>query len=441
MKRSQREAAARGSTHLLRLSLPAVRSNGSFEGSDILAEGAAVPAILLCRAYRAVMAWALTPAAEHPGLFPGGAADELRRLLDRSGVPGELHAPLEVVCELLADPAGGEAGRVAEACARIGEWAERRGDAPATALRFSQAAALSLPNDGPLAYRAGYVARRQASWDVAELWFRHASTVSRRNRDWKSHALAYIGIGNSHYQRGRYPSAKREHLKALRVSKRHGLRGLEGMAFHDLFAVAIETAEWAQAEAYAQQSFRAYGPEHPNVPNLAHDIAYFWNTRGHYARALPVLTALLPHYHHARDRIRVLGAVGRAAGGCGERETFMSVWQEMWQLAPGLVREPALPASLLQIAYGAAGLREWSLACAAAELALKTATARGEADVVADAEKTLADIGNEAVDELRAEPSLSGIEAGADRFAEELVASLQGSSLNHTGSPSWSAMS
>jgi tetratricopeptide (TPR) repeat protein len=425
MKRSQREAAMRGSTHLLRLSLPAVRSNGSFEGADILAEDGAVPASVLYPAYRSVMAWALTPAAEHPGLFPAGAGDETRRLMAAAEVPRELDPALQTLCEMLDDPPGADASRVSEACMRIGEWAERLGSAPATALRFLQAAATCSPNDARVAYRAGYVARHQAIWDVAELWFRHSGTVGRRTRDWRSHALAYTAVGNCFYQRGRHQLAKREHLKALRVSRRHGLTELEGMAYHDLFAVAIELGDWSEADVCAQRSFHAYGAEHRNVPNLAHDVAYFWNTRGHYSRALPVFLALLPHYTRPQNRIRVLGAIARAAGGCGEREVFNRASEELWGLVPLIEREPALPASLLQNAYGAAALQNWELARAGAEFALRAAVARGEADVITDAERTLDLISRESIQDLRSEPTAAGGSSGADLLAEELVASLQ----------------
>lgn len=425
MKRSQREAAARGSTHLSRLSLPAVRSNGSFEGSDILAEAGAVPAILLCQVYRGVMAWALTPAAEHQGLFPPGAAAETRRLMREAPVPEELRPALETVCGLFDDPAGTDSQRVADACMRIGDWADRKGDAPATAFRFLQAGGTCSPNDARLAYRAGYVARRQAVWDLAEMWFRHSTTVSRRSRDWNSHATGYLALGNSYYQQGRYQAAKREHLKALRVGKRHGLREIQGRAHHDLLAVASELGELAEAEGHAQKALHAYGPRHPNVPPLAHDIAYFWITRGYFRRALPVFRALLPHFITPQDRLRTLGSICRAAGACGDPETFLGAWRELRQHAPDVEWAPALPASLLQAAYGAVGLKDWSLAQYAAEYALRTASARGEADVVADAERTIASIQAHDASTVEADAEQGVYEVRSDTLARELVASLE----------------
>lgn len=428
MKRSEREAATRGSTHLLRLSLPAVRSNGSFEGADILAESAAVPAVLLCQVYRGVMAWALTSAAEHPGLFPAGAGEEGRRLLEASPVPAELRPALETACELLDDPVGADPKRVAEACARIGDWAERRGDAPATALRFMQAAATCSPNDARIAYRAGRIARQRANWDLAELWFRHSSTVGRRTHDWQAHATAYLGLGNAYYRQGRYTPARREHLKALRVAKRHGLREIQGMAFHDLFAVAIELRDYGRADEYGQAAFEAYGTRHPAIPALAHDIAYFWNTRGMYRQALPVFSALLPHFRDSAHYLSVLASLGRAAGGAADKGTFMSAWVAAWDLAPAMEGSAILVTSMLELAYGAAEVQEWHLADTAVRRAIDLARRRGETDVVVRGGQLLESIARSGPVPL--DPDVESTVAPRplerrDRFVGELVASLQ----------------
>ncbi len=425
MKRSQREAAARGSTHLLRLSLPAVRSNGSFEGADIIAEADAVPAVLLCQVYRGVMSWALTPAVEHDGLFPPGAGAETRRLLAESAVPEELRSVLETLCALFDDPLAADPQRVAEACMRVGEWADARGDAPATTLRFLQAGATCSPNDARMAYRAGYVARRQAVWDVAELWFRHSSTVSRRSRDWESHATAYLALGNNYYHQGRYTLARREHTKALRVSKRHGLQELQGRAYHDLMAMAIVTGDALSAEVNAQKAFRAYGSRHPNIPTLAHDIAYFWHGDGHYARALRIFQALLPHFTQPEPRMRVLGSIGRGAGACGQHQVFEEAWIAGWQLAGSLGRgSTAVAPAMLHLAHGALGLGEWDRAESAIRYALELAKTRNEFDVVNDGERllqvVLARVGSAVSPDFR---SVSTAES--EILANDLVSSLE----------------
>lgn len=429
MKRSQREAAASGSSHLLRLSLPAVRSNGPFEGADILGEAGSVPAILLCQVYRVVMAWALTPAAEHDGLFPPSAAAETRRLMEEVTLPEGLRPALDAICRLAADPVGADARRVAEACAHVGEWAERKGDAPATALRFLQAAATCSPNDPRLAYRAGYIARRGAVWDVAELWFRHSSTVGRRIRDWEAHATAYLALGNNYYYQGKYSRAKREHTKALRVSKRHGLRELQGRAYHDLMGMAILTGEDRAVEPYAERALQAYGARHANVPLLAHDVAYFWHTHGQFARALRVYRALLPHVSQPTSRLMVLGSIGREAGECGYREIFAEAWQHLWDLIPSIESVTAVPPALVQVAHGAIRLEEWDLAESAVNYALEIAHSRGESDVVSEAEHLLS-LSRERSAALRTRRAPhANAEPTAESLANELVSSLEATAV------------
>jgi tetratricopeptide (TPR) repeat protein len=389
MKRSERESRSTGSTHLRRVSLTNVRPREAFAGADIVHEVPVAQALPLLSSYRSVMAWALAAPQERPELFPAGAAQELRGLVSVTPLPDELRAALENVAELLEDPVAMSGRRVADACVQVAEWAERRGDAPSTAFRFVQAAGMCAPNDARLAYRAGVAARQRALWEVAELWFRHAISVGRRMRDWKTHATAYLGLGNNFMRQGRYAAAQREHLKALRVAKRHGLQEVQGKACHDLFVVAIETGDAQKAEEYGRAAFYAYGAEHPIVPVLAHDIAYFWSLQGQFSRSLPVYGALRPHMRDRENRLRVLASAGRAAGGAGDRDTFMEIWAAAWEMAPLMDGTAVLVTSMLELALGAADLLEWDHALTAAERAASSAQERGEEDVVAKADSLM----------------------------------------------------
>ena len=425
MKRYEREAASTGSSFLLRLTLPVVRSGAPFEGAEILDELPSSTGLVLWQGYRTAMAWVLAPPHEREGLFAPGAEGEIRSALDSADLPPELGPAVEVVRDILADPVAVDPRRVADACTVVADWAERRGDAPVTALCFTQAAAMCLPDDARLAFRAGGMARRRGSWDVAELWFRHASTVGRRRHDWEGHALAYLGLGNSYYQQGRYTAAKREHRKALRVSRRHGLREVQGRAHHDLFAVAIVTGDTAGAESAARLAFDAYGSTHPRIPALAHDTAYLWLTQGCFRRALPVFQALLLHFEQPQDRLRVLASVGRAAAGCGERSVFEEVRGEVWRLVTEVEGTEVAATSLLQVAHGAAALEAWGRAEEAAGRALAIGLQRGEVDIVSQAESVLGEVRSRHLLQLVVRPpSDSGVRAEADAFATSLVTSL-----------------
>ncbi len=424
MKRSRRDAAARGSSHLARLSLPAFRPPEPFEGSEILREIPEAPAFLLCQAYRSVMAWALVPAAEREGMFAPGAADAVRERVRGTPMADGMRVALEVVCNLLADPAGADPRRVSAACVSVAEWAEERGSAPSTSIRFMQAAATCASDDSRLAYRAGCVARKQAVWETAELWFRHAISVGRRNHDWEAHATAYLGLGNNYYNQGRYAPARREHMKALRVSRRHGLRELQGRAYHDLLAMAIMTGDAAAAETFGPRAFYAYGPTHENVPLLAQDIAYFWITQGEFGRALRVYQALRPHLRQSDGRVRGLGVLGRAAGECARPDVFEDAWAELWRMAPAAENSSALSPSLLQLAHGAVRLGDWDRAEQAARYALRVAGPRGETDVIAEAEELLTVVRDRSPVPVLHAPEAPG-SGEAETLASDLVASLE----------------
>lgn len=424
MQEPERDSSPGASPYLERADLPALRSPEPFTGADIIREVPAGPAILLCQAYRAVMLWAATPPQEHAELFAPTAREDAWELLPVTPMPDDLRGALEAIRALTAGPAGADPRAVAAACTQISGWAQRCG-APDTAYRFVQAAGTCAAADARLAYRAGCMARRRSEWYLAKLWFRHAIAVGRRTRDWEGHATAYLGLGNTYYRQGKYPAARREHRKALRVGMRHGLREVQGAAFHNLFAVAVEV--WDEsAEEYARKAFHAYGPDHSRVPALAHDIAYFWNTRGRFSRALPVFRALLRHFHEREDWVRVIASYGRAAGGLGEREEFERAWRQVAEVAPELEGTAVLNTSFLELAYGAASLRDWERAEETATSALDAARGRGEVDLASNAEELLATI---AVDR-NAESNVSssrnlGAGGEPDPFVTDLVRSLE----------------
>lgn len=426
MKRTKPASSSAGSPHLLRLSLPVMRPGEPFEGAGILAELPSAPGGLLFTAYRSLMAWALAPAAERAELFAPAAAAEMRGALRCTPADAELRDALDGVCDLVDHPVEARPRRVSELSLRIAGWAEEFG-APETAFRFVQAAGLCAPADAILAHRAARMARQRGMWALAELWFRHSISLSRRSRDWEAHATAYLGLGNTYYRHGRFSAAQREHRKALRVSSRHGLRALRGAALHNLFLVAVEVGEPERAESHAEAAFEAYGPRHSTVPALAHDIAYFWSRQGLFRRSLPVFRALLPHFTEPQDRLRVQASLARAAGAEGRREAFDEAWSDVWSLVPGLTGTPVVTTSLMQVAHGAASLGDWRRAERAAGAALAAATARDESDVAAEAERVLALSAERTPVEPSGAPAAAPDAVEVDPFVDALVTSLQDS--------------
>jgi tetratricopeptide (TPR) repeat protein len=298
-------------------------------------------------------------------------------------LPPETKKPLRVIARMMGAAAATPADGVADACARLARWADREGKL-GSALAFMQAAAIAAPDDSRAAYETGRLARRAAEYARASSWFEEATSRALRMENHAVHALAHIGMGNLHLQRGSFPKAQRSHTEALTIARRHGLREIEGMACHDLFVIADESSDFAAADRWAAAALRAYGPGHPRLPNLANDVAVFWMNRGEFARALPVLRELLPHLLH--DPLLPLGNLARAAGAAGDLNTFAEARERLWQIVCSTAAAEHSAQALLDVAQGAASLRNWDQAEEASALALRHARQRSQGQVQIQAE-------------------------------------------------------
>ena len=359
-----------------------------FEGLSILDEVKGDLGLVLWRSVRNLLLWASTPEASRGALFAGSAASVRAEDLAGAEVDPELLAPLSVIVTLLERPAHADLLRVVNACRRIALWAEQRG-ALGTALEFSQAAALAAPESASLAFSVGRLARRRAEYDRAESWYARAVIQGRQAGDWRSYAQALAGLGNLHVQRGNYPAARRTHERCLRAAHRHGLREIEGSAYHNLFAVSVETGAGFEADVLAEQAFSAFGPEHEMLPRLGYDVAYHWALQGFFAGALRVAAALLAHFTAPTERALVLGLVARAAGGAGERPSFERAAAEMRRLIEEESVSDAAARALLGLAHGALSFGMWEQAREWAQEAAARATKRREGRVALEAEAVL----------------------------------------------------
>jgi tetratricopeptide (TPR) repeat protein len=403
---------------------PLTRGSETLEGMDILREVGGEAGILLWQAYRNVMFWATAEPAERGKLFSAEAGQKrMTELLD-AAIPTDLLEPLVAVGRMLSTPESTTGEAIAEACRALSAWAEQQGY-EATSLSFTQAAALAAPHRATLAHAVGKLARRRGDMARAETWFRHAIMVARQTSDWDSYVRAYLGLGTLLMVRGNYPQAHRMHVKALRAARRKGLVKLQGAALHDLFVIATETNRPEQALEYARAAFRAYGPDHAEMPKLAHDIAYFWMNQGQFGRALPVFLALAPYFKGTPDEFRSHAHVARAAGGKGDRDLFRREWNEAMKLSRQPEVEKYLADALLELGLGASSLSEWDRAEQALERAIEVSQKRGETMVRMRAEGVLESVrsGRRVEQQVAARRSAEKEEA-ADLLAERLVESL-----------------
>lgn len=396
----------------------------TLEGMELLREVPGETGVLLWQAYRNVMFWATAEPQERGKLFAADAGQHRLEDLLAADVPSGIVDALVAVGRMLGAPENTSGEAVADACRTVADWAEREGY-EATALSFTQAAALAAPRSAPLALAVGRLARGRGELPRAETWFRHAIMVARQTGDWEAYGRAYLALGNMARDRGNFPMSQRMHIKALRSGKRKGLLPIVGLASHDLFVLAIEAGRTEQAEHYARQAFRAYGPQHKKLPALAHDIAYSWMNQGYFARALPVFEALLPLFPEAKDQLLVRAHVVRSSGGSGQREIFRKTWNEAMKLTREPNVTPVLADALLEMARGATSMGEWDRAEQVAERAITVASERSESAILIRGEGILESIRNgRSVEKAVAARAGRGSDQ-ADSLAHEMVRSLE----------------
>ena len=356
-----------------------VQGNETLEGTEMLDEISGAQGLVLWQSMRDVTLWALVrDPAEREGLFGPGAYERRLKDLESAGLDAAVEAPLRALAAISRDPMGVTEQEVLTACREVSQWAEER-DLKATSISFAAAGAVAAPANAAAGFRVGQLARRKAEYARAETWFRRTIGLGRQAKDWASYSEAFLGLGNLYRQRGNHAAARRFHIRALRASRRHGLRDIQARALHDLMAVAIETDNAAEALDHARSAFRAYGPHHPRLPALAHDVAYFWMTRGRFVNALSVFQAVLPLLTNPSERLLAQADIARAAGAAGNREVFEEAWNEVWGNAGDWHQRETAAQALLDLARGAASLKEWSRAERAATAGREIAQRREEA--------------------------------------------------------------
>jgi tetratricopeptide (TPR) repeat protein len=374
----------------LELVHPFVLQGGAVTGAELLADPAGPRAVELLRVYRLVLAWTAG----------GGDPDRdavLRleaRFLSRLDHDA-LAAPLAVLAVALLDPAGADRSRVARACLCVAEWAVER-NANQTAISFTQLAALACPTQARYAWMTGRFLRRQGSLRDAERWLRRTHRVAVWTGDPEASGLSLNSLGNLNLAAGRYQVARRLLFRALRVSRRHGLRHLEGEISHDLFVAHAERGEIAPAERFAIDAFAIYGSTHPRLPMLAHDVAQFWSERGCYWRTLPIFLALLPRFEHPAERARVLAGAARAAGALSLRSRFEDLWNDLQKVLSAVDDARTAASALHEVGIGAMSLGEWRLAETVFIRAQVLAEACGAADVSGRVDVALAQVRKQA---------------------------------------------
>jgi tetratricopeptide (TPR) repeat protein len=396
-----------------------------FEGLSMLDEIPGELGMVLWQSLRDAMLWGRSNPAERATLFAEDAERARIAAVLAAGAPVEVEEPLKAIAAMLGGTETVREENVALACRELSQWAEARG-LLATALAFAQSAAVVTPADPAVSYNVGRLARRRKEHPRAETWFRRTVALARQAGDWPTYALSFVGLANVYVNRGNYPAARRFLERALRAAGRNSLHDIEGMAQHDLFGIALESGEVAEANEWARRAYEAYGPLHPNLPRLAADVAYFWVTQGYFAPALPVLHTALRHFEQPADRLSVLGDIGRAAGGAGDRATFQQAWDEAMELIAANGGQDTTVRAYLDLAHGALSLGAWERAEDAAQRALDGAARNGDAKTRLSAEPLIEAARRHQHAERAVAATREPWRDTADELSTEFVHSLEG---------------
>lgn len=393
---------------------------GDVGGAVLVSELPEEYALPVWRTYRIVLALARTA---------GDALDrtELARweaslLANAASWDADVWSALTMIATAMRNPADAYRERIAFALMALTDWCVNHA-APGAAVALAEAAALVVPTNPRYAYVLGRMYRERGNYRDAELWLDRSHRVAVWNADREAQAIALNSLGNLKQQVGRYAEAEELLHAALRTARRARLDERIPFIYHDLLVVAVYTGNLARAGEYAREALHGYPPGHPNVPKLAHDIAWLWFQHGYFRRALQVFDALLLHFTDSGPRLHVLGYAARAAGATHDEAAFDRYWAEAWQVVGADVGDRLRAAAALELAHGALDLSRWAAADQALHVAVESATAGGENETFVKASAALERLGRREAADSIAVP-LGRVLRGEDAFAGELAAAL-----------------
>lgn len=361
------------------LSAPPLRqSEEAAEGAEVIRELPGPDGIVLAGALRDLTLWLDTPADERGALFTADAAARRTAQIKLSQIEEALWVPVFTLSTIAEDPANVAQSRLLYACRRIVSWAEERGR-PATKLAFTQAAALLSPDDATLALEVAKLAREAADHARAESWFRHTVRLSRRN-DWENYVWAYVGLGVLYIHAGNLAAASTVMQRALRAAVRHRLRPLSGVAHHHLFHLAAEAGKPRSAAEHIVAALNAYGPDHPRLPYLVSDVAWFWLQVGKPRPALALFERVLVALTNPNERTMVSANSTWAAAVACERIQYERMRERTLAFAQEAQGRAYLDHAYTALAYADIHMQEWERAADTAKQALTLALATGNAE-------------------------------------------------------------
>lgn len=328
------------------------------EGSHVLQEHQGTRALLLWAVVRDVTLWADSPPERRVGLFAPQAEAARREALRAARLEAGLELSLSTLSTVVSHAAQASPAIVSLVCLEVARWAREQG-AMGTAVAYAQAAAFAHPEAAPPALAAGQLTVEWGRDRRAETWLRRAIGLARRAGDWESYGTAYVALGEVYERTGRMAAAPRYFLQAARLARRQGYRGLRGEALHGLVRTSLAAGALEAAEQYAQLAQRSYGPAHPRLPELHHDVARMLMARGQHDRAVPLLRRLAGTFSDPARRADCHARLAYASAVLRDARLYERSWMEAWALLDAPSAASAAPGVLRHLGHAAALRHDW----------------------------------------------------------------------------------
>ncbi|MET0398392.1 MAG: tetratricopeptide repeat protein [Longimicrobiaceae bacterium] len=352
---------------------------------DLLRDDTGPLGFLLWRIISDVLLWTGCPPDQRAGLFRDAREGRGEPLAYATLAAPELREPLRVLLTVSVTPELADAGAVAEACARVVEWAEGQ-NMKETAVQFAEAAARIEPEVSRRAYTPGRLCRRLGAHHRSAMWYWRAARLARRAHKLGvrgseiDFANAHLGLGTLEHGLGRYEQAEHHFLKAAHAALKMGRKSLAAGAHHNLIGVTYEQGRVNEALQHAELAARLYPVGHPFFPRLAHDIGFLWLKQDYFSSALLLFEKVLPWVERQRERILALASLARSAAAVKDHIRFERAATEV--LAMAAADNELAASSLYHVAEGERSFWKWDRAELLAQRALRLAEERQNETVV-----------------------------------------------------------
>jgi hypothetical protein len=292
----------------------------------------------------------------------------------------EALAGLDVGLRASALDGGGAIG-VAQDCADIAAWLERR-CALLTACGYAEAAVALDAAKPEHALAVSRLARGLGRMGEAVEWGVRAWRLAGRARDADTRAAALVALGQTAAAAQRYGDAARVLALALRHALAHGAAERAGDALREMALVRHAQERDEEALDLVVQALAAYGARIACVQALARTLLAMWVESSEYPGAVLLGKLLLSLPLVPGDELAVCALLARAGAALGWELSYESFCLRAILSLARLSPESPHAGPMLDLARAHGALGFWPRVLLAADRALADAQEHGDHEAV-----------------------------------------------------------